>query len=482
MRTLTLVFTSVFVLLCVTGGYAYQRFVLRPSPSLLVGPSSMASTASSTSPNLYIAQDQFYRGSLQDQQLRRATFPPFWIHGVNYYPQNQPWSLFWRRYSPEVVEKDLTLLAALGFNTVRIFLPYADFQDARNEKALSHFLKAAEAQHLKCILTLFDFYQGYTQPELAERYLEQLVPRFKDNAALLAWDLKNELDRDEQGRNSPERGGAFSRTVLQEWLDRMIPRLKALDPRHWVTLGWSQPEAMLRFRAAVDYDTFHYYGRPEDFQKRLEKVKGARQQQGLERPLVMGEFGYHTWLADPRDPHFPEHQYNYVTAMMAGRLSQSLGGSLFWNLYDYPETLTEDWVLQSPSFQYHMGLLDTQGQPKAGLKGLQQTVFVRDAESLGEITLNTRAIEALFYSQTVGSAQLEWVSPNPKAEGVFLSEHREAWNVNQGLNRLRWKVSAADIQALIYLRAQYALVAPPLFNLAGEAQPAQRQLLSLRLR
>lgn len=457
MRTLTRALSSVFVLLCGVGVYTYLHFVSQSSASPPVP--------------LDIKKDRFYQ-SVSAADTQQATF--FWIHGVNYYPQRQPWSLFWRQYSPEIVEKDLALIHQLGFNTVRIFLPYTLFQDERHEAALRHFLNAAEAQHLKCILTLFDFYQDYAQPEQAVRYLERLVPRFQNSPALLAWDLKNELDRDQ---------GAFSAGVLQQWLDRLVPHLKRLDPEHWVTLGWSEPEAMLRFRAAVDYDTFHYYGRPEAFQSRLQAVKEGRHQQGIRRPLVMGEFGYHTWREDPRDPHFSEHQFNYVMAMMAGRLSAALSGSLFWDLYDYPRNLTEDWVLQSPSFQYHMGLIDTEGKPKPGLKALQATVFLRDAESQGEITLNTRVLEAVFYSQQAGAVFLEWSSLET-ADGVAETapQRHKSWQIDQGLNRLRWQVSAAEIQALIYLRSQYTLVTPPLLNLAGVPSASHRHLLSLRLR
>lgn len=463
MRTLTLVLTGFFLLLCMTGAYTYQHFFL-----------GSRSTFSPSSKALYIVKDQFYRGTSKEEgaQPQHALSSPFWIHGVNYYPQDQPWSLFWSNYAPAIVSQDLKLLRSLGFNTVRIFLPYDSFKDDRYQEALIHFLAEAETQHLKCILTLFDFYQDYSHPEIAERYLERLIPRINKSPALLAWDLKNELDRDEASVPLP---------VLQRWLDRLLSRLKALDPEHWVTVGWSQPEAMLHFRTDVDYDTFHYYGRPEAFQQRLDQLKQSREREGIQRPLVMGEFGYHTWPSDPKDPHFLEHQYNYVTAMMAGRLEQSLAGALFWNLYDYPEQLKEAWVLQSPSFQYHMGLIDAKGKPKPGLEALQQTVFVRDAQSLGEVTLNTRRLEAVFYSQEIGPATLEW-EPLDSRANERPTPPDQRWILKKGLNRLRWDVSATEIKSLIYLHAHYVLLTPPLRNLSGNTEPAQRHLLKLRLR
>lgn len=132
-------------------------------------------------------------------------FEPFSVplHGVNYYPQKTPWSLFWKHYDAKVVSSDLAKIKSMGFNTVRIFLPYPVFESKNRqirERALrstQNFLLQAEQYNLRCVLTLFDFYQDYGNTEAAIRHLQRIVPALKTSKALFAWDLKNELDRDE---------------------------------------------------------------------------------------------------------------------------------------------------------------------------------------------------------------------------------------------------------------------------------------------
>lgn len=395
----------------------------------------------------------------------------FWIHGINYYPQRTPWSLFWPQYNPAVTTADLARVREMGFNTVRIFLPYPQFQPPftaqhNTLKHLDHFLEQAGSQGLRCVVTLFDFYGDYRRPEVAARYLQALLPRYRNHPAILAWDLKNELDRDAPGVGSE---------TLQVWLNTVIPALRRADGSHLLTVGWSTPEAALSWQTAVDYDTFHYYGRPEAFTPRIQALQAQRALRGYTRPLVMGEFGYHTWAEAPQDPHLLPHQYNDVNALMAGRLSQGLAGSLFWNLYDYAPTLQEPWVLQGPSFQYYMGLLDVQGNPKPALQALQQRVFLRDAETLGEITLQSKALEMVLWAAEAGEVVLEQVSGDQR-------QQVQRWSVAPGLQRLSIPVSAENLAELIALRQRYEVTAPALRNLAGEGLSLQHQPLTLRLR
>ena len=46
------------------------------------------------------------------------------VHGINYYPRDTPFDAFWAGYDPAVVDADFERIAALGMNSVRIFLPF----------------------------------------------------------------------------------------------------------------------------------------------------------------------------------------------------------------------------------------------------------------------------------------------------------------------------------------------------------------------
>ena len=88
------------------------------------------------------------------------------------------------------------------------------------------------------MVTLFDFYGDYNVLNwtLTHRHAEQIVSTFKDHNAILAWDIKNEPDLDFDSRHKE--------TVIA-WLNQMIQEIKKFDPNHFVTIGWSSPEAAL---------------------------------------------------------------------------------------------------------------------------------------------------------------------------------------------------------------------------------------------
>ena len=45
------------------------------------------------------------------------------IRGINYYPAKTPWGGLWTNTPPEVIERDMALMASLHINVVRTFIP-----------------------------------------------------------------------------------------------------------------------------------------------------------------------------------------------------------------------------------------------------------------------------------------------------------------------------------------------------------------------
>ncbi len=387
---------------------------------------------------------------------------PFWVQGVNYYPQDTPWSLFWTQFESETIAADLERVQTLGFNTIRIFVPFAQFGGAKVKpqylEKLLKLLDLAEQNHLYVIVTLFDFYSDYDQIEPASRHLKTLLTGVGKHPALLAWDLKNEGDLDYQ-QNSAR---------ILNWLAEMSKIAHQTSPDQWITAGWASPDTVLDTAPFVDFLSFHYYGREQVLDAAIQKIQASSQQ-----PLVMSEFGYHTWPQNPKDPHIPENQFNYFNAVLAASLKNQLAGQMVWALYDFPAKLREDWVLQSLSFQHYMGILGADSQIKPGAKALEQAVFVRDAQTHGPLSLESQVVELLFRQAEAGNVSLEtW-----REDQIIATQ---SWPTQAGLNHFSWTLSPEQMRDLIYLKSHWKLRAEKVLALNGQVLANSEHLLHLR--
>ncbi|MEI7643172.1 MAG: cellulase family glycosylhydrolase [Chloroflexales bacterium] len=280
------------------------------------------------------------------------------VAGVNYYPQATPWDLFWSSYDPQLIDADMAQVASLGMNTVRIFVPYAQFGGSQVEPKmldrLGDLLARAEAHGLKVIVTLFDFHADYA-PLLwprADRHLEAILGRFVGNPAVLAWDLKNEPDLDYQ---------AAGRANVMAWLEHTARVVRAADPSHLITIGWSNPEAAADLTDQVDFVSFHYYAPVAQLSARYAQLRAA-----TARPLLLGEFGLSTWNSS-FFPGSSEVEQAAYTADLLGKLrATDAAGFMIWTLYDFRKVPANvagraPWT-NNP--QQHLGVLRADGTPK----------------------------------------------------------------------------------------------------------------------
>lgn len=206
------------------------------------------------------------------------------IKGINYYPQETPWDVFGSSFNIETITKDFNIIKDANLNTIRIFIPYDDFGKAniKPEKLekVKQVLDAAEAQQLKVVITLFDFYGDYSVLDwtLTHRHAETVVSTFKNHSAILAWDIKNEPNLDFKSRNT---------SLVTAWLKQMILVVKSADPNHPVTIGWSNSESATILKDNVDFVSFHYYETLDN----LEATFTALKEDISDRPIVLSEFG-----------------------------------------------------------------------------------------------------------------------------------------------------------------------------------------------
>ncbi len=326
-----------------------------------IGPQTSPSAPSSAPPSapppglVTVAGDQLY---LDGQ--------PFYVRGANYYPPDTPWTLFWPNYDPVRTARDLLAARRLGLNTVRIFVPYTDFGgdvvDAAMTARLEDFLDQADRYGIKVIVTLFDHRTDHSIENWGadELHLEGVVAPLAGHPALLAWDLKNEADRD-AAFNTPARNEA--------WLRHMAGQVRALDPSHLITVGWSTPAAAASVPSDfVDFVSFHYYADPADYGAALAGLRAEVEG----KPLVLSEYGQSTWRWLWPAGYLEDQQAETIAAVLAAQAEGGAAGEVVWALYDFSTVpLAEFRFPWQKASQAHMGVLRTDGSPKAaaGLLG-----------------------------------------------------------------------------------------------------------------
>lgn len=82
--------------------------------------------------------------------------------------------------------------------------------------------------------------QFYRVPEIKDAfkaYVEQMVTRYKDSPAIMAWELANEPRCGADGVRNLPRSEDCTVELMSEWIDEMSTFVKSLDPNHLVTWG-----------------------------------------------------------------------------------------------------------------------------------------------------------------------------------------------------------------------------------------------------
>ena len=224
-----------------------------------------------------------------------------WPCGFNYIPANAiSYTEMWMPYAydTELIDKELALAEGVGFNCLRVVLPFVVWEHDPTvfTKRLESFLSICDKRGIKVMFTLFDdcafgsdeklknptyghqpevlegwYANGWTPspghdmvrdpktwPRL-ERYVKDVISTFKDDARVWVWDLYNE----------PTNGGLGNTSIpLVEEVFRWARDVKPLQP---LTVGqWNGDEALNRvIFANSDIITFHDYSAADHLAKHI---------------------------------------------------------------------------------------------------------------------------------------------------------------------------------------------------------------------
>ncbi len=280
---------------------------------------------------------------------------PFTIHGMNYYAQDDAWEAFWLNYGETAVSNqinaELDTAKSLNVNTVRLFTPYRLFSGTIATAYPAHladFVTRLEQRNMVAIVTFFDFYPiNATAPYQPSNYTADklhidtvLNALGADNPTILAWDIKNEMDRDY---------ATYTSTTVKTWANEMITYTRSIDPNHLITIGFygvttgtlcydagvtdtdvfdSAP--IIEMSTAVDIISFHYYLSERCYEGAIQALQAAIG----DKPLILQEFGLHT-NSTVAPPHTETEQAAYYNALLSLSEAYDLAGTLFWTLNDF---------------------------------------------------------------------------------------------------------------------------------------------------
>ncbi|MEO0562162.1 MAG: cellulase family glycosylhydrolase [Chloroflexota bacterium] len=327
-----------------------------------------AYTPTSDQPFVTLSNDGF---SVDGQPLR--------LRGVNYYPAAYPWRRFLTETDPATLDRELSMLAEAGFNSLRIFLwNEALFQcegdGAVPEPAAFARLDSvfdAAAQHGFYVMpTLNDLpdleaYPLYDNPPHIIAQTAFIVERYRDEPTIIAWDLRNEGDIDYDGFNAFDQG-AFPQSDVIDWLAETSTAVRALDDNHLITAGWRFNEQ--HTAPYVDFISFHHWRGADTLRSRLARM-------GHDKPVLLQEFGFTTWDLS-EDVHATA--IRDVVRLVEYERPDVLGW-MVWTAFDFPLTATcyPGDCISADNREHHFGLYYPDGTPKPAAK-----ILIEELETL----------------------------------------------------------------------------------------------------
>lgn len=290
---------------------------------------------------------------------------PFFARGVNYYPARYPWRRFLTQTDPETVATEFALLQSVEFNTLRLFLWNEALFTCPGSGAvpvaeaflrLDGIVQMAAANGFRLIVTLNDLpdlmnYPLYHNPPHTLAQTEFIVQRYRDEAAIFAWDLRNEGDIDYGSH--PTIQGTFHRATVLAWLDRTAARVRSLDTNHLITAGWLyDSESTIPY---VDFVSFHHWSGVGRARQRVKALRTA-----TDKPVLLQEFGYSSQRVGL------EAQAFITGEVIAVVETAGAAGWLIWAAFDFPTdaTCTPPHCPSEDNAEHHFGVWAADYTPK----------------------------------------------------------------------------------------------------------------------
>ncbi len=290
----------------------------------------------------------------------------FYPQGVNYYPVRFPWRRFLTETDMNTVDRELDLITTSGLNTIRLYLWNDALFTCPGSGAipvpaafqrLDGIIQRAAARNLRVILSLNDMpdlenYPLYSNPAHVQAQTAFIVGRYRDEPAVMAWDVRNAGDIDYGIENNMQ--GQFTREAVLNWLSQTVNQIRAIDSRHLITAGWAIDSAATV--PYVDFVSFAHWSKDVSLLRgRLVTLKNL-----VAKPVVLLSFGYST--SEMSEDEQAQTFDNTIDVLE----ENDVAGWVIWTAFDFPTDATcYPSPCQSPdNREHHFGLWRTDYTPK----------------------------------------------------------------------------------------------------------------------
>ena len=275
-----------------------------------------------------------------------------WLCGMNYIPSNAiNYTAMWDKtsFSPDLIDRELKAAEELGLNCARVVLQYAVYADDPKYflKTLDKFLAICDKHGIKVMPVFFDdcVFGANTDPVIGkqpeplegwyawawspspghtmviderthghlEKYVKEVMGRFKNDNRILLWDLYNE----------PTNGGLGDRSM--PLVRKVFAWAKEVDPVQPLSIGvWCGNEGLNKFCTDnSDIITFHCYSTAENTNNEIQRLKAYG------RPIICTE-----WMNRPAgstiETVLPLFKKENVRCMMWGLVNGKTQTNLPW--------------------------------------------------------------------------------------------------------------------------------------------------------
>ena len=245
-----------------------------------------------------------------------------WYCGFNHVPANAINDVeIWAKetFSPELIRSEFKLATGLGFNCVRIFLQYKVYEadPVWFREAFERYVKLADEAKLKVMPVLFDdcSFWPATDPQLGkqtdplpgwgmwgwvpspghtmvvdyrthgalEKYVKDIISRYKDDPRIFIWDLYNEPTNSMRDHKL--------RRYSIDLMHKCFRWAREIAPSQPLTVACFRPVDPVFDKIAMaesDIITFHFYGNAAGTRKKIAEMSVAG------RPIICTE-----WLFRP---------------------------------------------------------------------------------------------------------------------------------------------------------------------------------------
>ena len=313
-----------------------------------------------------ISYFSFAQGQRWTEEKANNWYKQFpWFCGMNYIPANAiNYTAMWDKtsFSPQVIDKEMALANSIGMNCARVVMQYAVYEDDPQYflNTLDRFLGICDKYGVKVMPCFFDdcvfgvnndpvigvqpeplegWYAwawspspGYTMVVderthgKLEKYVKDVLLRFKDDKRIFVWDLYNEPTN----TSMPERSLPLVKKVIK-WA-------REINPVQPVSIGMWNGNKVLNDIVLENSDiiTFHCYDTKQNTEARIQELLKYK------RPVICTEWMNRVAKSNVEE-NLPVFKKNNVGSMLWGLVNGKTQTHLSWG--HRPEKLpyTGEW-------------------------------------------------------------------------------------------------------------------------------------------